>query len=95
MAISNQVERVALAIEATMFAPHELPVDDELHSKYLGTAQAAIDASGAPDLLSALKAIRDFCDDPNGSEKPESLAMGLSRLLPAARAAIAKAGAQS
>lgn len=45
----------------------------------------------APELLSSLRAIVDFCDDPNGSEKPESLAMGLARLLPAARAALTKA----
>jgi hypothetical protein len=36
----------------------------------------------------ALRAIVDFCDDPNGSENPESLATGLSRLLPAARTAL-------
>lgn len=36
----------------------------------------------------ALQEIVDFCDDPNGSENPESLAMGLARLLPAARAAL-------
>ena len=35
-----------------------------------------------------LKAIVDFCDDPRGSELNETLAMGLSRLLPAARAAL-------
>jgi len=37
-------ETVALAIEATMFAPHELPLPDDLHKKYLVTARAAIDA---------------------------------------------------
>lgn len=42
-------------------------------------------------LLAAVKAIVEFCDDPNGSEKPESLAMGLARLLPAARMAIQQA----
>ena len=36
------IERVALAIEATMFAPHELPVSAELHAKYKITALAAI-----------------------------------------------------
>ncbi len=44
------------------------------------------------ELQAALKAIVDFCDDPNGSEKPETLASGLARLLPKARAAIAEAG---
>lgn len=47
--------------------------------------------AAAPDLFKALEAIQQFCDDPDGSEKPESLAMGLARLLPAARAALAKA----
>jgi hypothetical protein len=40
------------------------------------------------ELQAALKAIVDFCDDPNGSETPETLASGLARLLPKARAAI-------
>ncbi len=47
--------------------------------------------AAAPDLFAALEAIADFCDDPNGSENPESLAMGLARMLPAARAALSKA----
>lgn len=38
----DRVERVALAIETTMFAPHELPLDAETHAKYLETARAAI-----------------------------------------------------
>jgi formylmethanofuran dehydrogenase subunit E len=37
-------ERVAFAIERTMFAPHEFPLPDELHQKYLVTADAAIEA---------------------------------------------------
>lgn len=37
-------ERVAEAIERSMFAPHELPLPDELHQKYLATADAAIAA---------------------------------------------------
>lgn len=40
-------------------------------------------------LRRALEQIVNFCDDPNGSEKPESLAMGLARLLPGAREALA------
>ena len=47
--------------------------------------------AAAPDLLAALKAIQWFCDDPNGSEKGETLANGLVRLLPAARDAISRA----
>lgn len=43
------------------------------------------------ELLAALKGIVDFCDDPHGSEKTESLVMGMARLLPAARSAVAKA----
>jgi len=46
------------------------------------------------ELMEALTAIVDFCDDPNGGDKPESLAMGLARLLPAARAAIVRAKGQ-
>lgn len=49
--MTEMVERVARAIEATMFAPHELPVDDELHGRYLVTARAAITAMINPDLL--------------------------------------------
>lgn len=44
-------------------------------------------------LVEASKAVVRFCDDPGGSENPESLAMGLARLLPALRDAIAKAEA--
>ncbi len=40
----DMIECVALAIEATMFAPHELPLNAELHAKYRGTADAAIKA---------------------------------------------------
>lgn len=42
--MKDMIERVALAIEAKMFAPHELPLDDELHAKYRETAAAAINA---------------------------------------------------
>lgn len=47
--------------------------------------------AAAPNLYEALLEIQSFCDDPDGSEKRESLAMGLARLLPAARTALAKA----
>jgi hypothetical protein len=36
------VEAIATAIEAKMFAPHELPLDAELHAKYLDTARKAL-----------------------------------------------------
>lgn len=49
--------------------------------------------AAAPDLLAALRDIATFCDDPEGSERAETLALGMVRLLPAARAALAKAGA--
>ena len=48
MAAKPMVELVALAIEATMFAPHEMPLSDALHAKYLGTARAAIEAMREP-----------------------------------------------
>ncbi len=59
------VDAVALAIEETMFAPHELPVDADLHSKYRGTAIAAIkamnriphDAQAAPDRVAVARAL--------------------------------------
>jgi hypothetical protein len=46
--MSEMIERVAQAIEATMFAPHELPVTGELHERYLETASAAIEAMREP-----------------------------------------------
>lgn len=48
--------------------------------------------AAAPDLYASLAELVAFCDDPDGSEKPESLADGLARMLPAARKAITKAG---
>lgn len=47
----EMIERVASAIEATMFAPHELPLDTELHEKYLMTARAAMEAMPAQEVL--------------------------------------------
>jgi hypothetical protein len=41
------VDAVADAIEATMFAPHELPLSADLHAKYCLTARAAIAAHEA------------------------------------------------
>ena len=50
-------ERAAKAIEETMFAPHELPLPDELHAKYLKTAQAAFAAIAEPSeaMIEAIK----------------------------------------
>lgn len=53
----------------------------------LRAAFSACDAE-VKRLREALEAIVSFCDDPNGSDQGESLAFGLSRLLPAARAAL-------
>lgn len=44
----DEIERVALAIERSMFAPHELPLDAGLHIKYRATAVAAINAMAQP-----------------------------------------------
>lgn len=67
----------------------DTPTDAIWRAMYDATPNSELDA------LDALKAIVDFCDDPRGSESSESLAMGLCRLLPTARAALAKAtGAQ-
>ena len=55
--LSEIVERVARAIEATMFASHELPITGELHERYLEAARAAIAAMADPtnDMLAAGK----------------------------------------
>ena len=53
---ASLIERVALAIEATMWAACELPLDaDKLHAKYRKTAQAAIVAMREPtrDMVAA------------------------------------------
>jgi hypothetical protein len=55
----DTVERVALAIEATMFAPHELPLDADLHGKYRDTARAAIAAMPPAGRASVLDVLRD------------------------------------
>jgi hypothetical protein len=39
---TDMVDRVAKAIESTMFAPHELPCDAELHARYCETARAVL-----------------------------------------------------
>ena len=39
------VERAAAAIIVEMFAPHELPVDEDLWEKYYHTAKAALIAA--------------------------------------------------
>jgi len=44
----EEIERVAQAIERSMFAPHELPLSADLHLKYRATAVAAINAAQPP-----------------------------------------------
>ena len=64
----------------------------ELHEarKTTAIAERRAEAAEAENerLRKALGEIVEFCDDPDGSEKPESLALGLARLLPAARLAL-------
>ena len=40
--MSDLIDRIARTIEGTMFAPHELPVSDDLHARYRVTAAAAL-----------------------------------------------------
>lgn len=44
-------------------------------------------------LAEAARALVEFCDDPDGAEKPDSLALGLARLLPDLRAALSSLSA--
>ena len=62
-------------------------------------ANAAYIASLSPERILALcdaaDALRDivqFCDDPNGSQRGETLAAGMARLLPRARAIVGDKG---
>ena len=40
-----EVETVAMAMVMEMFAPHELPVPDDIWDKYCATARIALDAA--------------------------------------------------
>lgn len=72
-------ERVALAIEATMFAPHELPLDVNLHSKYLATANAAIISYlQLSDAGSSSTAERSPCKREDSGSTPEASTNALS-----------------
>lgn len=51
----DEIERTAQAIEASMFAPHELPLSAELHLKYRATAIAAISAMPTPSAAQEAK----------------------------------------
>jgi hypothetical protein len=81
----------SFTIGATEFRQRIRP--DEMSGRAI--ARHILDAAGFAQLYDALKAIQEFCDDPKGSESDETLAMGLARLLPAARAAIARAEGRS
>ena len=88
----------AECIGVSDFGPNGVDVY-EITNGYTRIAEAVFDrdaalVAAAPELLEALSAIQTFCDDPAGSEHWETLALGLSRLLPAARQAIAKATGQ-
>jgi len=41
----RQVQAAADAIARMMFAPHELPLNEELKEKYIKTAEAALQAA--------------------------------------------------
>lgn len=55
----EMIERVAKAIIGTMFAEHELPLEDDIYEKYLGTADAGIAALHQPS-EAMLNAARDW-----------------------------------
>ncbi len=54
---------------------------------------AVLDAVGFHEMREALRDIVEFCNDPEGSDKPETLAEGLARMLPRASAALARTAA--
>jgi hypothetical protein len=41
----REVQAAATALMLHMFAPHELPLDDELKAKYVKAAEAALQAA--------------------------------------------------
>lgn len=49
-------ERIARAIEESMFAPFELPIEGELHRRYLETAAAALSTLTLADHIAAVEA---------------------------------------
>lgn len=59
----KMVERVAIAIEKTAFAPHELPLDPELHGKYRMTARVAIAAMREPTEAMAIAGAETISPD--------------------------------
>lgn len=55
--MGEMVERVADAIIATQWAPHELPVDNDLRERYRMSARAAIAAMREPLGLTCMHGI--------------------------------------
>jgi hypothetical protein len=72
------------------FVKGQFPADERWTSIFVRELEALSLTSppATKGVTEALRAIVDFCDDPNGSESNESLGMGLARLLPAAREAL-------
>ena len=65
-------ERIARAIEASMFASHELPISAELHELYLEVADAAI--GGMRKLTPAMsRAIGNALNDGDISADPQHI----------------------
>lgn len=60
--MTEMIERVAKAIIETMFAEHELPLEDEIYQKYLVTASAAIEAMRDPTEEMLERVARALCD---------------------------------
>ena len=83
------MDRAKLAYEAFYAARNQRAELRDDHAAWQAVADA-LDAANEDKarLLASLADIVEFCDDPDGSEKGESLACGLVRLLPAARVAV-------
>jgi hypothetical protein len=45
MASKREIEAAATSMEGCMFAPHELPLVDDLHKQYTETARLALEAA--------------------------------------------------
>jgi len=57
----QQEEIIAQAIEASMFASHELPLSKALHDKYLLTAAHVLDALAAAEPAPSARGEREAC----------------------------------
>ena len=63
---------------------------EELDDHPEETAANARLITEAPAMEAALRELVEFCDDPNGSENWETLALGLARMLPNMRTILAR-----